>query len=256
MKKIILTVVLVFILTSFNNFSDKLENALKEAGENRAALEKALNFYKTNPADSLKYKAAVFLIENLPYRYSCNSIPGYEKAFDSINKYPVKGNREGMFKKIFKELSSNNIFDPSEMTPDIQQISSQFLINNIELSFTAWNKIPKEKRASFDDFCNYVLPYKTANEPIEDYTRQKLAEKYSWVYKNLEAGASLKTVVDSVAADFNFKVMNDIRRYYPQTLSISQVEKSRLGICSDGVNYLVNVFRALGIVSAMDLTPH
>lgn len=256
MKKIILTVVLVCILTSFNNYSTKLETALKEAGENRKELEKVLDFYKTNPADSLKYKAAVFLIENLPYRYSCKPIPGYEKAFDSINKFPVKANREGHLKKIFKLIPKNYDFDTFESTPEINQITSQFLIQNIELSFKAWNSIPKDKRASFDDFCNYILPYKTANEPFEEDVRQKLSKKYLWVYKNLEAGSSLKTVVDSVAADFNFRVMNDVYKYYPQTLSIDQVEKARVGVCSDGVNYLVNVFRSLGIISAKDLTPH
>jgi hypothetical protein len=256
MKNISFIGVLVYFLASFNNYSDKLESALKEAGENRAALEKVLAFYESKPQDSLKYKAAVFLVENLPYRFSCKSIPGYEKAFDSINKYPIKGNREGMFKKIFKSIPKNDIFDTFEITPEINQITSQFLINTIDLSFIAWNKIPKSKRASFDDFCQYILPYKTANEPYEEGVREKLSKKYSWVQKNLQAGASLKTVVDSVAADFNFRVMNDIYKYYPQTLSISEVEKARVGVCSDGVNYLVNVFRSLGMVSAKDLTPH
>jgi hypothetical protein len=256
MRKVALISVLVWVLTSFINYSDKLENALKEAGENRAELEKILDFYKSTPKDSLKYKAAVFLIENLPYRYYCKSIPEYEKAFDSINSYPVLSNRDGIFKKIFMAIPKNKTFDISELNPDIQMISSQFLIHNIDLAFMAWNKIPNENKASFDEFCQYILPYKTANEPFEEGVREKLYKKYSWVHKNLEAGASLQTVVDSVAADLNFRVINDIYKYYPQTLSISQVEKARVGVCADGINYLVNVFRALGIVSAMDMTPH
>ena len=44
-----------------------LETALQQAGENRVELEKVLSHYKTDPADSLKYKAACFLIENMPY---------------------------------------------------------------------------------------------------------------------------------------------------------------------------------------------
>ena len=100
----------------------------------------------------------------------------------------------------------------------------------------ACNKIPKDKRASFDDFCNYILPYKTANEPFEIGVRERLFKKYAWVHKKLQSGESLQVVVDSVAADFNFKVMNNIYNYYPQTLSITEVEKTRLGVCSDGVN--------------------
>ena len=44
-----------------------LETALQQAGENRAELEKVLFRYQTDPADSLKYKAACFLIENMPH---------------------------------------------------------------------------------------------------------------------------------------------------------------------------------------------
>ena len=44
-----------------------LENALQQAGENRTELEKVLSYYQMDPADSLKYKAACFLIENMPF---------------------------------------------------------------------------------------------------------------------------------------------------------------------------------------------
>ena len=44
-----------------------LETALQQAGDNRAELEKVLNYYSVNASDSLKYKAACFLIENMPY---------------------------------------------------------------------------------------------------------------------------------------------------------------------------------------------
>ena len=45
--------------------------ALQSAKNNRKELEKVLRHYQKNPADSLKYKAACFLIENMPfYSYS------------------------------------------------------------------------------------------------------------------------------------------------------------------------------------------
>ena len=40
-----------------------LENALRQAGENRSQLEQVLDHYRN---DSLKYKAACFLIANMP----------------------------------------------------------------------------------------------------------------------------------------------------------------------------------------------
>ena len=45
----------------------KLDKALSQAGDNRDELQHVLDHYSN---DSLKYAAAVFLIENMPYRYS------------------------------------------------------------------------------------------------------------------------------------------------------------------------------------------
>lgn len=48
-----------------------LETVLQVASENRQELEKVLHYYRINLPDSLKYKAAYFLIENIPfYTYS------------------------------------------------------------------------------------------------------------------------------------------------------------------------------------------
>lgn len=44
-----------------------LEQALIQAGKNRKELEKVLEYYQN---DSLKLRAAQFLIENMPYHYS------------------------------------------------------------------------------------------------------------------------------------------------------------------------------------------
>lgn len=48
----------------------QLEKALIFAGDNRVELEKVLYHYNQCVADSLKYKAAHFLIRNMPGYYS------------------------------------------------------------------------------------------------------------------------------------------------------------------------------------------
>ncbi|MDR0682967.1 MAG: hypothetical protein LBG15_14125 [Dysgonamonadaceae bacterium] len=48
----------------------RLEQALVFAGNNRAELEKVLAHYFANAADSLKYRAVCFLIENMLCHYS------------------------------------------------------------------------------------------------------------------------------------------------------------------------------------------
>jgi hypothetical protein len=258
MKKISLIFTLFLCFISCNQYSSKTKTALAAAGENSSALEKVLDFYSKNPADSLKYKAAVFLIENMPYHSFYKPLPGFEPFFDSIAKLPYKKpvfaakiRKDFILKTITIQQKKGVNLQP-ESTQDCKYFNSGFLIDNIELSFDAWNKIPKNKKASYEDFCNYILPYKTGENYIEKGFRKRLATKYAWVLQKLANGKKLSTVVDSVKSSLKFHIEPACRELYPQPMSLFQTEKIRLVICEDGANYLVAVFRALGIVSAID----
>lgn len=77
---------LLLFLSSCTHFSqnDALQFALQRAGENRAELEKILKHYSGSPENDLKYKAAVYLIENRPYHYSYVMTPAIEHHLDQI----------------------------------------------------------------------------------------------------------------------------------------------------------------------------
>lgn len=83
MKNINLLILSLLIsLFSCSPQNDFLRQALLLAGENRHELEKVLDHYQSDPADSLKYKAAVFLIENMPGHYSVD--PTWDKELDHV----------------------------------------------------------------------------------------------------------------------------------------------------------------------------
>ena len=65
MNKIISLLIVFFAITACTNNMSKLEEALEKAKKNRSELLKVLEHYKN---DSLKRKAAEFLIENMPGR--------------------------------------------------------------------------------------------------------------------------------------------------------------------------------------------
>ena len=55
----------LLLLSCHQPYNSRLQDALCLADSNRAELEKVLLRYSSE--DSLKYRAAVFLIENMPY---------------------------------------------------------------------------------------------------------------------------------------------------------------------------------------------
>jgi len=157
-----LAVLLVLLSCNKRNFLDK---ALDKAGDNRKELEKVLNRYNQTPKDSLKYKAAVFLIENMCHHSYKSSLNQFAEAFDSIANHPYNRERLHVFFALLDSISKKTKSPQIKIFNDIESLSSEFIINNIELAFKAWYRIPKDKRASFDEFCNYILPYRSTDEP-------------------------------------------------------------------------------------------
>ncbi|MDR1155105.1 MAG: hypothetical protein LBL04_10350, partial [Bacteroidales bacterium] len=72
--KNIKNIIILFVISavSCTRFSPEIEAVLQQAGSNRAELETVLNHYGIHPADSLKLRAAEFLIVNMPGHWSVN----------------------------------------------------------------------------------------------------------------------------------------------------------------------------------------
>lgn len=271
-KKILIVLVfgLVFVSCSKTKIPKDVERALLLAEENKSELLKVINKYNKDPSDSLKLKSAYYLIANMPYHSFLKVNKIFDEAFLLASKErnrqlivnPKEKNPKDFTNAKLGMLldsisQSNQGIDTSPVLHyDLISINADFLIDNIELAFEAWYRLPENKRASFDDFCNYILPYRCSNEPLVVNSRQKLYETYSWVYEDIEKGIILDTIVDRVKSKFNFNTISDFSKYCSFSLDVSQIESLRIGRCDDGVNYYVNVFRALGIVAARDFVEH
>ena len=80
-KVIALSFLLLVVLVSCSPWSSETRQALKMAGENRAELEKVLQYYHKENPDPLKLKAAEYLISNMAYQYS-----KFGPGVDSLNE--------------------------------------------------------------------------------------------------------------------------------------------------------------------------
>ncbi|MBR5612355.1 MAG: transglutaminase domain-containing protein, partial [Bacteroidaceae bacterium] len=141
--------------------NDRLQTALNHAGDNRMELEKVLRHYEE---DTLKLRAAKFLIENMPYHFSVMETmvsPEGKEYYPDITRFSgkesVKRHCDSLFAVGYR-VRKQHVFDIHTLTAD-------YLIDQIELAFEAWGK-PWAKEVSFDDFCRYVLPYRAENEAV------------------------------------------------------------------------------------------
>ena len=235
-----------------------VEASLRSSGVNRKELEKVLHHYQKNPADSLKYKAACFLIENMPfYTYSYGEqLENYKSYYTWLKKSKSKTPQQVVdsIKKIYGPMK-----EPSKKR-DIMEIDSAYLCRNIDWAFKVWQEQPWGKNISFETFCEYILPYRIGDEPLS-YWRETYYEKYNSLLDSLRMSDSLDIEDPVVAANYLISKLPDKSYYYTSVTPYPfghigpEYVQYLSGTCREVTDFAVYLFRALGIPCAIDFVP-
>jgi hypothetical protein len=213
-------------------------------------LEKVLAYYAA-PEDSLKYRAACFLIENMPYHFSKNEnyqSSGGETYRPDISRFSspeeVEAHCDSLVQKGYRAVSQNQY--------DIAYVKSEFLIRNIELAFEVWQK-PWAKEIPFDVFCCYILPYRIHIEPLTNL-RKELMNRYLPLLDSTGVTTpfgACKVINDQLRKDIRYR-KNTGLPFYP---AIDDTYKSGVGQCDELCNLCIHIMRAVGIPVIIDYIP-
>lgn len=255
----ILLLPFIILFTACNrnqvNASAQLEYALKFAGDNRIELEKVLFFYSQSPTDSLKYKAACFLIKNMPnyYSYYSPEIDSVKNLFQAVAHQQMN---EAQALQIAQEKYGNLANQQHiKIVYDSHVITAYYLIQNIEHAFKMWNKQPWGKYVKFDDFCEYILPYRIAYEPLEEWrnTYSKAVEQMlDTLYKGSDILHAYRLINENIIQKqgwyFTLKT-STAGLYDPGALYIW---KNRIGNCWNRTYFTTYLLRSVGIPSGID----
>lgn len=144
--------------------SDQLEYALKYSESNRVELENVLNYFEAK-GDEDALNAAKYIITNMPGHKSMYG--RYDDYYDNIDSLFRAGLTSKDTYEVIKELSDSY---GSEIgyNYDSFMIDSQYLISNIEKSISQWRDGSWAKHLSFDEFCEWLLPYTCSNtKPLD-----------------------------------------------------------------------------------------
>ena len=246
MKKYYICFIFFCLLSCSHSGDKELEQAFELSGSNRIELEAVLNHYRN---DSLKLKAACYLIKNMPFHYSKEEhyvSPEGKKYRPNLTlfsgKDQVKQHCDSLIQCGYR-IEQYKLFD-------ITALDSAFLVNNIELAFSVWQK-PWARNVLFSDFCRYILPYRTQTEKVS-FLRKEIMERFISILDSakvttpLEActllNEHLKTVIRY--QDTGLPFYPTIEETY--CIGLSQCD----GICNLGTF----IMRAVGIPIAVDFT--
>ena len=202
-----------------------MESALNQAGANRTELEAVLNHYRDTDINPQKLRAAEFLIENMPAHYS------------------DAGGRT---------------------VPDAQVIRSDYLIENIDKTYDQWKNTPWSTHLVFDEYLEWLLPYKMAQLQELDHWRDTLYARYGVpcleqrsLFKNDAEYLNVVEVADGLR-DYTNKLIK--RHIVAKSTGISLLHdfihgRPVSGTASDYSLMLALTLRSLGIPVVLDETP-
>lgn len=234
-----------------------VEEALIAADSNRVELEKVLNHYIAT-SDPQKLIAAYFLVENMTgHGYATYGLYDSTKTEIELDvlAYPD-------FNTLLTELDSLEAqigtldFDRKDFFRDLETITSGALIANIDLAFQAWQEKPWAKHLTFYEFCNYVLPYRGSNEPLEEW-RSHFLEKYSHLPDQMTDPADPVEAAASINNDIKSWFRFDERYYcHPTDQGLQEMLDTKRGRCEDMTNLAIFAMRANGLAVTSDYTPY
>lgn len=230
---------------------------VRKSGKNRPQFVKMFRYFQEK-GDSLELEALYFLVKNME-EHSYGELAIYDSTETEIPFFVLDFPNYETLRNELDSLETKNgelHWGRKQKQEDLRTITAEILIENIEFAFKAWREKPWAKSLEFDDFCEYVLPYRGSNEPIESW-RIELFEKY----QNIEEKMEDKTNPIEAAAIINSDVKTwftfDERFYlHPTDQGFSEMCKNGLGRCEDMTNMAIYALRANGIGVTSDYTPH
>ncbi len=250
MLRLLITITLLATLCSCTK--SKLQTAIEMSGDNKKELLVVLDYYSKNEQDSLKRKAAQYLIENMPYHYYFEQqlmIEGTKKDTLSWTDYKLKEQDISGIAEYSAIIDSVNvqIIEGNSVKWDINTINSQQLIENIEYAFKAW-KFPWCKHLNFNEFCQYILPYRCKREPLSDW-RRSFYEQYSWIKDSLPDDASPYQACIYLQKVLKKQVFWSSKHsgFYSGFLPPALFKNVKIGSCENLACYTSLVMRSVGI---------
>lgn len=235
----ILYLLLVTFLSACTANDRRLEYALEFAGENRTELEKVLEHYKDEPE---KLEAARFLIRNMPRWYS------YEGCqLDSVKQLLYIDNIPPEEVRKWQQFS----FYSLPKVYDAHIITAAYLIENIDLAFDVWKARTWNRTLGFDDFCEYILPYRVADEPLSSW-RKLYHDYYAPIIDSTYQGSDVVEACRVVNAElarqgYRFNTSFNIPHQDAEYLFYR-----RVGYCREVCDFTLYAMRACGIPTATD----
>lgn len=227
-----------------------------ESSDSTTLLKKQIISRYQVERDEFKIQAAIFICDNISYHsfpYNSHIIRGKE-WYRLMRIHPLSEHsfiRDSLSRRIYSMKAL-------KLGRDIFELDSAYLCDNIDMAFKVWREQPWGKNVDFDTFCEYILPYRIADEVPENW-RKEYYDKYnplldefrnSGEYDSADPVEALRFllgklpyVYEPIYTSQAFMAFPHIGPEYVQYVT---------GSCREFSDFVIYVCRALGIPCAFN----
>lgn len=259
--KILLSVLIALGLCACKSDQEiLLEKSFEHAGANKIELMALLSGLKH---DSLAYEAGLFLISNMTGHYSVSSdqvakLKPYYEAYAAISAQFdwEKGDAWGKQVDSLQDVlfRKQSIGAKQNIQEDIKCLDASFLLDEINLVFEAWRGNAYSKDIAFEEFCEYILPYRRKNGLLCDSARLVLGELHKGFFDTKDK--PLEEKVDSLLSIYRDLIHNDFYGSRIPLYSAFDFMNVKRGLCEHRCWFNSLLLSAVGIPGVIDFVPN
>lgn len=264
--KIISVITLLLVFTACTENSRHLHYAMKSAGDNKSELKSVLQHYRTIDPDPEKLHAAKYLIANMPAHYSYSDTAAINSYYRTALKILGTGPSPDWQRDTLSTISDRDYKGVTKkVVSDVQVMTADYLIYSIDHAFTQWRTKPWAKHFTYDEFCDWLLPYKVTELQTLDAWRDTLSSHYcdslntiptddeqrNSIYGAIEIA---RNEIHTKQSAIGHRVIWESRSGIPLRSADTWVRMT-YGTCLDYVTMGTAVFRSLGLPAAVDQVP-
>ena len=237
------------------DYSHRIDDALKRAGDNRGELLRVLEHYRET-GEHLKRKAAEYLIASMRShsfvrQYIVNG-SGEEIPFDSLQckDFAAAEAARNELHRAHPEAKYK-----ADVVRDLESIKAGQLIAHIDLAMTAWQTRPWAEQVTFDVFCDYILPYRGSSEPIQPW-RKACMDELDTRMKKITGPIGHGKLRELFYETRESWVRFETKAYlHPTDQGFDDMRLSGVGRCEDLSNMFIYLGRSIGVPTTSDYTP-
>lgn len=266
LKKSIYALFATLVLVAFSGCSKDdlyLYYALKAAGKNKTELKAVLKHYRTVDKDPEKLMAAKYLIANMPAHYSYRDTAAINRYYSQALEILGTGPSPDWQRDTLRQISDSQYAGITRyIISDAQVMTADYLIYSIDHAFKQWKTQPWAKHLSYEEFRDWILPYKVTEYQSLDNWRDVLSEFYSdsistvtdpedqrnTIYGAIEI---VRNEIHNKQSAIGHRVIWEDRGSIPMRSAETWVRMT-YGSCMDYVTMGTAVFRSLGLPSIVD----